>query len=307
MVSFDVFDTLILRIVNTPETIFKLVGDVCGIKDYEHIRQEMQQQASMEAEEKWNQPHAVMDQIYDYIKTHSGLEMDWEKVKQTELEMEYDSLVANPEMKEIYEFAKAAGKRVIATSDMYLKKDFLEKVLKKCGYEMDKIYDSADEMHTKFRGDLYEQVQKEEGVPAWKIIHIGDNWESDVVNAQKAGFQTYYYPQEKADNKNMLPFSIDEGVKNCIHKEHYEFWKNLGAEVGGPLYLGLFTWLKSCLKREKYEKIFFLARDGYNLYQLFGKYTDEKTEYLMTSRRALLLAGISKLDEETMQILPPLH
>ena len=131
VVSFDVFDTLILRIVNTPETIFKLVGDVCGIKDYEHIRQEMQQQASMEAEEKWNQPHAVMDQIYDYIKTHSGLEMDWEKVKQTELEMEYDSLVANPEMKEIYEFAKAAGKRVIATSDMYLKKDFLEKVLKK--------------------------------------------------------------------------------------------------------------------------------------------------------------------------------
>ena len=130
VVSFDVFDTLILRIVNTPETIFKLVGDVCGIKDYEHIRQEMQRQASMEAEEKWNQPHAVMDQIYDYIKTHSGLEMDWEKVKQTELEMEYDSLVANPEMKEIYEFAKAAGKRVIATSDMYLKKDFLEKVLK---------------------------------------------------------------------------------------------------------------------------------------------------------------------------------
>lgn len=305
VVSFDVFDTLILRIVNTPETIFKLVGDVCGIKDYEHIRQEMQRQASMEAEEKWNQPHAVMDQIYDYIKTHSGLEMDWEKVKQTELEMEYDSLVANPEMKEIYEFAKAAGKRVIATSDMYLKKDFLGKVLKKCGYEMDKIYDSADEMHTKFRGDLYEQVQKEEGVPAWKIIHIGDNWESDVVNAQKAGFQTYHYPQEKADNKNMLPFSIDEGVKNCIHKEHYEFWENLGAEVGGPLYLGLFTWLKSCLKREKYEKIFFLARDGYNLYQLFGKYTDEKTEYLMTSRRALLLAGISKLDEETMQILPP--
>lgn len=51
MVSFDVFDTLILRIVNTPETIFKLVGDVCGIKDYEHIRQEMQRQASMEAEE----------------------------------------------------------------------------------------------------------------------------------------------------------------------------------------------------------------------------------------------------------------
>ena len=39
VVSFDVFDTLILRIVNTPETIFKLVGDVCGIKDYEHIRQ----------------------------------------------------------------------------------------------------------------------------------------------------------------------------------------------------------------------------------------------------------------------------
>ena len=31
VVSFDVFDTLILRIVNTPETIFKLVGDVCGI------------------------------------------------------------------------------------------------------------------------------------------------------------------------------------------------------------------------------------------------------------------------------------
>ncbi len=41
------------------------------------------------------------------------------------------------------------------------------------------------------------RCRRKKEVPAWKIIHIGDNWESDVVNAQKAGFQTYYYPQEK--------------------------------------------------------------------------------------------------------------
>ena len=42
LVSFDVFDTLLLRIVNTPETVFSSLGDYFGMKDFEAYRVKMQ-------------------------------------------------------------------------------------------------------------------------------------------------------------------------------------------------------------------------------------------------------------------------
>lgn len=306
IISFDVFDTLIMRIVDTPETIFEVVGAVCGLKDFSVKRQKMQQQASMKAERELHIPHANMTQIYEYISQHINGEIDWEKVRELEMQIEYDALVANPEMYKIYLYAKSLGKKVIVVSDMYLDGAFLEKVLIHCGYKMDVVYDSADVHRTKFRGDMYDHVLQEEQVEPEYLLHIGDNYESDVINAQKAGITTYYYEQKIQISKlSSLAARIEVGICKCIQKNKPDFWQKLGAEVGGPLYMGLIRWMLDHLQKERYDKIYFLSRDGYNLYHLFFKYTNEPVEYLYTSRRALLLAGIRKLDEDTLSVLPP--
>lgn len=306
IVSFDVFDTLIMRIVDKPETIFEVTGVVCGLENFSVNRQEMQQQASIKAERELHVPHADMLQIYEYISQHMGGDADWEKVRDLEMQIEYDALVVNPQIYEIYLYARSLGKKVIAVSDMYLDGTFLEKVLLHCGYEMDAVYDSADVHRTKFRGDMYDYVLQEEQAEPEYLLHIGDNYESDVINAQKAGITTFYCEQKTPISKrNSLASKIEAGICKYMQKNKLDFWQKLGAEVGGPLYMGLIRWMKGKLKKERYDKIYFLSRDGYNLYHLFLKYTDEPVEYLYTSRRALLLAGIQKLDRDTLSILPP--
>jgi len=306
VVSFDVFDTLVMRIVNTPETIFEVTGAVCGLKDFAEKRQKLQQQASIKAEQELHIPHADMVQIYEYIAGHMDGDTDWAKVRDLEMQIEYDALVANPEIYEIYLYAISEGKKVIAVSDMYLDGAFLEKVLVHCGYKMDGIYDSADVHHTKFRGDMFDYVLQMEQIESGRLLHIGDNYESDVKNAQKAGIAAYHYAQEsKPLDLYSLASKIEAGILRCVQKNKPDFWQRLGAQVGGPLYTGLFLWLTDRLKTENYDKIYFLSRDGYNLYHLFAKYTKEPAEYLYTSRRALLLAGIRQLDEESLAVLPP--
>lgn len=110
VVSFDIFDTLIFRIVNEPEDIFTLIGYILNIKNFKEIRQKGQQMASMKVEREYGFPHADIDEIYEYIKQTSDMKVDWEYVKNYELEMELDSLVCNKEILEVYKFAKNSNK-----------------------------------------------------------------------------------------------------------------------------------------------------------------------------------------------------
>ena len=49
LVSFDVFDTLLFRKTNTPETIFDLVGNHFKIDGFRKLRMDMQNEASRRA------------------------------------------------------------------------------------------------------------------------------------------------------------------------------------------------------------------------------------------------------------------
>ncbi|GEM_PF-153909 len=313
VVSFDIFDTLLLRIVNTPETIFECLGEYAGLDDFKNYRIKMQNEASKEVEKELHWPHPTISQIYDYIKKqdetpYDDISVDWDDIRKKELVMEQDALRANPEIKEVYEYAIKENKRVIATSDMYIEEDFLKKILEENGYVFDDIYDSANLHKTKWIGDLFEYVIETENVPAARILHIGDNESSDCQIPRKYGIKAYHYPSadsEKDDIPNPLASCVEHGVENILRRYDKNFWEKLGMEVGGPMYIGLMQWFEKNIFNEKYDRIFFLSRDGYNLYHLFDEFTEEPITYVYTSRRSMLLAGITQLDQETLAILPP--
>ncbi|GEQ20927.1 hypothetical protein CBU02nite_14330 [Clostridium butyricum] len=313
IISFDIFDTLIFRIFNEPEDVFKLMENILRIDDFKNMRIKSQQMASSILERKSNFPHANLNEIYEYIEKNSKLNVDWEDVKRLEVEVECDCLFCNKEIYEIYEYAKSLNKRVVAVSDMYMSKSTIESILTKCGYlNFDEIYVSSDLRKTKYIGDIYEEVIKIEKAEPSKILHIGDNYNSDVVNAKKRGINSIYYNRkvnnyEKKSCDNISIFeSINIGTTNVvqINNQDKDFWYNLGAKVGGPLYLGLLQWLEKELKNQNIHKVYFLSRDGYILNSLFNELGKEST-YLYTSRRALLLASIDELDEDALNNLPP--
>lgn len=316
IVSFDIFDTLIFRMFNEPEDVFKLMEHILNIDDFKNLRIKSQQMASMKMEKELNVPHANLDEIYNYMQEHSDSDMNitWEEVKKFEIQVESDCLFCNKEIFAIYEYAKKTNKRIIAISDMYISKCIIQKILDKCGYlNFDEIYVSADLRKTKYVGDIYDEVIKIEKVNPTKILHIGDNYNSDVINAKKRGINTIHYDQslinsEKISSNDLSVFeSLNSGIVNAAkaNSPDKDFWYHLGLKVGGPLYLGLLQWIEKELQSKNIDKIYFLSRDGYILDHIFKQLGIKESTYLYTSRRALLLASIDKLDDDALNNLPP--
>lgn len=307
LVSFDIFDTLLFRKTNSPEVIFDLVGKHFHIHGFRKLRMDEQNEASRRAYAAYQYPHADMDQIYEVLAEHTEIPVDWNEVKEYEIQMERDALTANREMLEIFQYAKAQGKRVVATSDMYLSAAVLSAFLEAKGFAgFDYVYCSADEHKAKFNRELFELVAERENVPYEDILHIGDKERDDGEYPGSYGIRTfiYYADAELEKVKNAAGSDVDKGIYKILADKSKGFWYNLGVEVGGPLYMGLYRFmLDKALKEDK--KIYFISRDGYNLYNLFKRKGYSNAEYLYTSRRALTMAAITEMNERDIESLPP--
>lgn len=303
LVSFDIFDTLLFRKTNDPETIFDLVGRHFGIHGFRKLRMDGQNEADRRVYTHKQYPHAGIDEIYEVLAEHNEIPVNWEEVKEYEIRMEKDALVANKEMLEFFRYAKETGKRVVATSDMYLSADTLREILKSCGFVgFDYVYCSADEHKAKFNRELFELMASREKVSYTDILHIGDDGEYPAGY----GIQTFIYERNvDLDKLQNAPASeIDNGLYKILYNEEQGFWYNIGVEAGGPLYMGLYLWMRDKIKQTE-KKVYFLSRDGYNLYHIFRDAGYKNVEYLYTSKRALLLAGITEMNEEDINELPP--
>ena len=307
VISFDIFDTLLFRKTNTPESIFDLVGKHFGVHGFRKLRIDAQHEASRRAYASHKAPHADMDEIYAVLGEHTEIPVDWEEVKAYEIQMESDALTTNPEMLEIFLYAKQHGKRVVATSDMYLFADTLSAFLEAKGFHgFDHVYCSADEHKAKFNKELFELVANREGVAYQDILHIGDKARDDGEYPGSFGIRTFVYEREGELEKvkGAAGSDVDAGLYKILYDAEKGFWYNLGVEVGGPIYMGLYPFLLKKMQASG-KKMYFLSRDGYNLYHLFKENGVENIDYLCTSRRALTLAAIQEMDEQAIESLPP--
>ena len=307
LVSFDVFDTLLFRKTNTPETVFDLVGKHFEIHGFRKLRMDEQNEASRRAYLAYQYPHADMDQIYEVLAEHTEIPVEWMEVKAFEIQLEKDALVANKELLEIFRYAKAQGKRVVATSDMYLFAATLSEILAENGFgDIDHVYCSADEHKAKFNRDLFEVVAEKEQVPYEDILHIGDKERDDGEFPAAYGMDTFLYHRgaDMQKIKDVAGSDVDNGLYKILYNESKGFWYNLGVEIGGPLYMGLYCYMLQKMA-DKGKKVYFLSRDGYILYHIFKKQGFTNIEYLYTSRRALTLASIVDMNDRDIESLPP--
>lgn len=307
VISFDMFDTLVFRRTNTPETVFDIVGKHFGIHGFRKLRMDEQNRASRMVNAKYGYPHADMNEIYEALAENKDIPVDWEEVKNYEIELEKDALVANKEMLEIFKYAKSRHKRTVVTSDMYLLADTLREILEKNGYKgFDYIYCSADEHKAKFNRELFSCVAEKEKVNFKNMLHIGDSKSADVEIPGSFGINTFLYTRDTGmeNIKNVADADIDKGLYKILYNKDKGFWYNLGIDAGGPIYMSLVLWLEEKIKGTD-KTVYFLSRDGYNLYQLFKKRGHKNIKYLYTSRRALLLAGITSMTDDIIKELPP--
>ena len=308
IVSFDIFDTLLLRPYTCPTDVFLHMEKV--------FHKPLFQICRIEAESAARQKHRdlydiTLDMIYEEIddefKDLKQPEMDWEKMV----------LRTNPEIKAVYDYAKDQGKKIVIASDMYLPTDFIAAVLRQNGYDgWDRLYVSGDLNSTKCSGDLYRRILKDMGVEAKQILHIGDNKKSDFVIPQRLGIQAVRYlsvfkqfrqtdcryDRYREGKSLSLGLSILFGVlaydricrKYTVNTPETGYWYDLGYLYAGPVGYAYTRFVDKMVRDNGIDGLLFVARDGYLLQKIFNTFhPDMPSAYIYAPR---FLNHICRLD-----------
>lgn len=302
IISFDIFDTLLFRPFIKPTDLFMVIGNKIKCIEFPTIRINAEKRArDISALEK-NNREVSLDDIYKQVYIATGLDVD--KIKQIEIETEIELCYANPYMLSVYNMLKRRNKKIVFTSDMYLRRKIIKRILEKCGYadiNEDDVFVSVDYSVAKCRqGLLYQVVMALYGNDK-RIIHIGDNYQSDIVNAKQKNIDAIYYKGVNELGKFYRPMNyemtslvgsaycgiINSYIHNGLNK--YTKYYELGFIHAGLFILGYANWINQYVKKNNIDKVIFLARDCYIIQQVYNLLPDHiNNEYALWSRMAAI-------------------
>ena len=309
VISFDVFDTLILRPFDDPKTLFIIMGEQLGIYDFYNIRVQAEKEARANAFSKYGNYEVTIEDIYEIVEKRCGVNAD-EGIR-IEFELEKKYCFANPYFKCVFKFLKEHNKRILICSDMYLHEHHIKELLSTCGYfDYADVYVSCDHRTSKRSGGLFDVLKNDN--PGAKIIHIGDNYQSDILSARSRGVDAHFYEnvntlgaKYRAEGLSALTGSLYNGVINSTLLNGYNKYDaqyEYGFIYGGLYVLGFANWIDKTAKQNGVEKILFLSRDGDIYSKVYNKLTDHLDwEYFHWSRIVGMKVGVEENFDEFVQ------
>ncbi len=193
LISFDIFDTLLLRMVHKPIDVFKEVwkeavkegitlSDLSG-GEFIKLRAEMELRARRKAIDR----EVTLEEIY--AEFPDFIVRDRKKLMDLEVETEARLCYWNDSIYELILKAKEKGIPVVLLSDMYLGKKRITYILEKNGIDVslfEDIFISCDYRKNKTKGELFDLlVDRFKTISPSMMLHIGDNKSSDHDQALK--------------------------------------------------------------------------------------------------------------------------
>lgn len=302
VISFDVFDTLILRPFREPADLFFELARRLGypglkalrIQAEELARKRKKDTAEVTLEEIW----AELEQLSG-IPAAEGMDAEW----LTEL----SCCTANPYFQKVLPILREQNARLIICSDMYLGADRLRQLLEHCGLgTFEAYFVSSDFSVSKSDGRLFDRVRETLGF-GLRYVHVGDNPHSDWKQARRYGFEAIHYPnvntlgeQIRCDGQSPLLGSAYAGIVNSHlyngtlrRSQAYE----LGFVYGGLLVTGFCQYIHEHAEREKIDRLLFLARDGqilHRAYRMLYPQDADRCVYVLWSRLAAVRLGADR-------------
>lgn len=330
LLSFDIFDTLLLRGLASPSSIHQKVWE-------EVLRQDLYQsdltpleftklrvELELRARKKKNHREVTIEDIYQEIPSY--IVKDINKLIQIEIEQEIKYCYPNFDLYQLIKDAYGAGKRIALVSDMYLRQEQIEAILKANGIDLiyfENILISCEHQCSKHSGELYEiLLLRYPEISPDRILHIGDNKHSDVDQARKKGLDSYYYkvipdrinsvydyekirhnsPQkELLSLRKLAASSLDQSVdKEC--RSAYE----IGASIIGPLMTLFISWTCDRMEKLGIHRIFPFMREGYLIGELLEREANHRqmdlyVKPIYVSRKVTYIASIEQINREEIE------
>lgn len=295
-VSFDLFDTLIKRSVSSAERIFELV-EIKVNEDYKlNIKNFKKSRILAERKARRNKTRGdiTLNDIYDYL--------DYEKsictiLKQEEIDIEVTTCCENTPLVEIFHMCLQGGQNIIVTTDMYLDKHTIYRILNKIGVSEYQLFLSSEIGCTKQTGALFAYILSDLNIMPTELIHIGDNKKSDYDNALMKGIHAIWLNE----NKDYLKYwkkreDLNYDHLYCILKNKHICSENveekLGYKLVGPVLYNFCMWLNEENKKNNFKKIVFIAREGYLpwiVYKVLFPSEKDRILYLKINKNTLRL------------------
>ncbi|WP_100154008.1 HAD-IA family hydrolase [Snodgrassella alvi] len=332
IIAFDIFDTLLVRPLLNPEHTKKIV--TMSLDDEsKHAFKKYRSIAEVQARNKKGKDVSI-NEIYKQFGILSSLSEDKiKKIQKIEEKTEFSSVIARNDVVEMMEFAKYLGKKVILISDMFLSRPIIEKMLFQNDInKWDELYLSSEIGLRKDNGKLYEYMLDKENANGTEVIMVGDNERSDLqLPADNFGIKclhllracdlAYNLPEYskildheliKSDINNELTAGllIRKNLNSVFSfKNKSEILKlfssdpyKLGYNLVGPVVSAFCQWLIEQAKVDKIDKLYFLAREGKFIKQVYDLWSSIQTDspesnYLQLSRRCVTVPDITLTED----------
>lgn len=323
VISFDVFDTLIMRKVLYPTDIFSIVEKRIQKKKLNFSFTNLRIEAEKILYKKKINP--TLEEIYRKLQELSGISKECrEELLASEIAVEMECIIPRKKMLELYNDINVY-KKIYCISDMYLPQKIIVEMLHKCGYHgFDKIYVSCENRKSKSEGlfKIFAQEIEDEGYRRQDCLHIGDNYVADIMSAKSEDLDTFQimnaremlesssYRKVLAEDLDFVdhlmlgqlcerafndPFVLYETKGKLKIDNLHDFSFILIA----PMILSFTVWLMQQIYRFQCEYVLYPSRDAYLIQKIckmicVNQYIKEfpDGEYFYTSRRAILAATI---------------
>ena len=218
IISFDVFDTLLMRGVAKSYHVRELVGlkveALLGCEfDFPTLRAKAEEDGDL-----------TLDEVYKNFAELSGLdEATCKKIRELEVSTEVSLALPRARVVDWFKAAVAAGKEVWIICDTPLQTPDLERLLSKCGVEgYDKLLLSGETGLRKDTATIWNQLEER----AEDFIHIGDDEVSDIQLPSERGLGTCH-TMSALNLFSQVPFG-----KNLLERLGYDMSLYAGICLG---------------------------------------------------------------------------
>jgi len=332
VISFDVFDTLLMRKVLRPEDVFALEEAELREAGEDVPFAAWRLAADVDQQRQGHIP--TFDEIYAFLQEQHGFSAEQiTRWKQREWELENAILVPRDDVVEAYQYAKAQGKTVCVTSDMYFPKQDMERLLAAKGVPLpDVCFVSCDFQSAKGDGGLFRPLL--DFAAGRSVLHVGDNEIADEAAPSQLGIDVY--PVKKA--AEVLALSScghvlesagtleDRTVLGTVLAHVFNSPFCLAASKGKvvldtidrmtwlcflPITMKYLQYIVQTVQGQEDAIVLFVSRDGYFLQKVYASLEQTlglpPSVYFYTSRQACY--GVMITDERElrrmMDVLPP--
>lgn len=319
VVSFDVFDTLLIRLVPSErvsrlsaQNLHRLLSEK-GIDDLTeskiiqsrdaYIKQ--QKHVSLFREKEW----LLSDWLNSLAKEN---EMDSSLLtklgREAELGAEEESLRLAEIACEAVDYIKERGKTAIAVSDMWLDQGWLAELLERFGLNFDGVFTSGSLGGSKKNKAMFRKIEAIYKMPGSVFLHIGNKLRADFICPGLSGWKALRAPWRYSLIRMNLPPKLRVGYmrrrsfediiqalevsKSPMNKGPYF---KIGYNYLAPLLIifSIVSWRK--FLNDSVDVAFYIARDGYLLKQVYDMISDLlpgscPRKYIRLSRRVIALA-----------------